>query len=124
MSSQRKAEVRRTTQETDIQLRLNIDGSGKASVKTGIPFLEHMLASLAKHGLFDLQIKARGDLEVDIHHTNEDVGLVVGQAAGTTFAISRSRLRMTTVSPAAARRMSSLARSRNSPTFTRFTDSS
>ena len=80
MRSQRKAEVRRTTQETDIRLRFNLDGSGKSLVKTGIPFLDHMLASLAKHGLFDLTIQARGDLEVDIHHTNEDVGIVLGQA--------------------------------------------
>lgn len=80
MSPQRKAEVRRTTQETDIRLRFNLDGSGKASVKTGIPFLDHMLASLAKHALFDLAIQARGDLEVDIHHTNEDVGITLGQA--------------------------------------------
>lgn len=80
MSSVRKAEVTRKTQETDIRLRLNIDGSGKASIKTGIPFLDHMLTSLAKHGLFDLEINARGDLDVDIHHTNEDVGIVLGQA--------------------------------------------
>lgn len=80
MRSPRKAEIRRTTQETDIQLRVNLDGAGRASVKTGIPFLDHMLTSLAKHGLFDLDIKARGDLEVDIHHTNEDVGITLGQA--------------------------------------------
>lgn len=80
MSSLRKAEVRRTTQETDIRVNLKIDGAGKASVKTGMPFLDHMLTSLAKHGLFDLQIQARGDLEVDIHHTNEDVGITLGQA--------------------------------------------
>lgn len=80
MSSQRKAEVRRTTQETDIRVRLNLDGGGNATVKTGMPFLDHMLTSLAKHGLFDLVITARGDLEVDIHHTNEDVGITLGQA--------------------------------------------
>lgn len=80
MSSQRKAEVRRTTQETDIRVKLNLDGSGRASVKTGMPFLDHMLTSLAKHGLFDLQIQAKGDLEVDIHHTNEDIGITLGQA--------------------------------------------
>lgn len=80
MSLQRKADVRRKTQETDIRLRLNLDGRGKASVKTGIPFLDHMLTSLAKHGLFDLEIQARGDLEVDIHHTNEDAGITLGQA--------------------------------------------
>lgn len=80
MNSQRKVEVRRTTQETDIRVQFNLDGSGKAVVKTGIPFLDHMLSSLAKHGLFDLSIQARGDLEVDIHHTNEDVGITLGQA--------------------------------------------
>ena len=80
MSPPRKADLRRTTHETDIRIRLNVDGSGKASLKTGIPFLDHMLASLAKHGLFDLEIQARGDLEVDIHHTNEDIGITLGQA--------------------------------------------
>lgn len=80
MSSSRKADVRRTTQETDIRVRLNLDGGGKASVKTGLPFLDHMLSSLTKHGLMDLEIQARGDLEVDIHHTNEDVGITLGQA--------------------------------------------
>ena len=80
MSLLRKSEVRRKTQETDICVKLAVDGQGKASVKTGIPFLDHMLASLAKHGLFDLEIQARGDLEVDIHHTNEDVGITLGQA--------------------------------------------
>lgn len=79
MSLQRKAEVRRTTQETDIRIKLNLDGSGWASVKTGMPFLDHMLTSLAKHGLFDLEIRAKGDLEVDIHHTNEDIGITLGQ---------------------------------------------
>lgn len=80
MSSQRKADVRRTTQETNIRIRLNVDGGGKTSVKTGIPFLDHMITSLGKHGLFDLDIQARGDLDVDIHHTNEDVGITLGQA--------------------------------------------
>ena len=80
MSSSKKVEVRRTTQETDIRMCLAIDGKGRASVKTGMPFLDHMLTSLAKHGLFDLEVRAKGDLEVDIHHTNEDVGIVLGQA--------------------------------------------
>ena len=80
MSLQRKAEVKRKTRETDIQIKLNVDGTGQSSVKTGIPFLDHMLASLAKHGLFDLDIQATGDLDVDIHHTNEDVGIVLGEA--------------------------------------------
>jgi imidazoleglycerol-phosphate dehydratase len=80
MRSQRKADVKRTTQETDIRVKLNVDGAGKTAVRTGIPFLDHMLASLGKHGLFDLSIQARGDLDVDIHHTNEDVGITLGQA--------------------------------------------
>lgn len=80
MTLRRKAQVKRKTKETDISVKLLLDGRGRASVKTGIPFLDHMLFSLAKHGLFDLEIKARGDLDVDIHHTNEDVGIVLGQA--------------------------------------------
>ena len=80
MRAKRKAKVRRTTRETDISMTLRIDGVGRSTVKTGIPFLDHMLTSLAKHGLFDLEIKAKGDLEVDIHHTNEDVGITLGQA--------------------------------------------
>lgn len=80
MKARREAKVRRTTRETDISITLKIDGAGRSTVKTGIPFLDHMLTSLAKHGLFDLEIKAKGDLEVDIHHTNEDVGITLGQA--------------------------------------------
>jgi len=79
MGAKRKAKVKRTTRETDITICLNLDGRGVASIKTGIPFLDHMLGSLAKHGLFDLEVRAKGDLEVDIHHTNEDVGIVLGQ---------------------------------------------
>lgn len=78
--SQRKAIVVRKTQETDIRVKLALDGMGRSSIKTGIPFLDHMLMSLTKHGLFDLDIKASGDLDVDIHHTNEDVGITLGQA--------------------------------------------
>lgn len=80
MSSLRKAEIRRKTQETDVRVRLQLDGRGRASIKTGLPFLDHMLTGLAKHGLMDLDIQARGDLEVDIHHTNEDIGITLGQA--------------------------------------------
>ncbi len=76
----RNATLKRKTSETDIQLTLCIDGSGKSKIDTQIPFLDHMLTLFAKHGLFDLQLKARGDLEVDIHHTNEDVGITLGQA--------------------------------------------
>lgn len=76
----RAAEVKRKTAETDIKIKLNVDGHGTSSISTGMPFLDHMLILLAKHGLFDLQVKAVGDLHVDIHHTNEDVGIVLGQA--------------------------------------------
>jgi imidazoleglycerol-phosphate dehydratase len=76
----RIAEVKRKTSETDIKIKLNVDGHGASSVNTGMPFLDHMLILLAKHGLFDLQVKATGDLHVDIHHTNEDVGITLGQA--------------------------------------------
>jgi len=76
----RIGKVGRQTKETSIQIELNLDGSGSSSISTGIPFLDHMLTSLSKHGLFDLTVKAKGDLEIDIHHTNEDVGIVLGQA--------------------------------------------
>ncbi|MBI4395416.1 MAG: imidazoleglycerol-phosphate dehydratase HisB [Candidatus Omnitrophica bacterium] len=78
--TKQKATVLRKTQETQIRISLSIDGSGKSQIKTGLPFLNHMLTSLAKHGLFDLEVNAKGDLEVDIHHTNEDIGIVLGQA--------------------------------------------
>ena len=76
----RRARVTRTTRETDITVRLNLDGRGQTTVKTGLPFLDHMLTLLGTHGVFDLSIAADGDLDVDLHHTNEDVGLVVGGA--------------------------------------------
>lgn len=77
---QRRAEVRRTTTETDIKLDLTLDGTGRAEVTTGIGFLDHMLTLFAHHGRFDLTVAARGDLAVDGHHTVEDIGLVLGQA--------------------------------------------
>lgn len=77
---ERTSEIRRTTGETDISVAINLDGSGKASVDTGIPFLDHMLNLFARHGFFDLEIKAKGDIEVDYHHTMEDLGIVLGQA--------------------------------------------
>jgi len=78
--TERRAEVKRTTNETDITLSLAIDGAGKADVATGIGFLDHMLTLFAHHGGFDLSVRATGDLEVDGHHTVEDVGLALGQA--------------------------------------------
>ncbi len=77
---ERKASICRTTKETDISVILDLDGTGKASVDTGIGFFDHMLDGFARHGLFDLEVKARGDLEVDCHHTIEDTGIVLGQA--------------------------------------------
>lgn len=76
----RKADIVRKTKETDISLSLNIDGRGDSTVDTGIGFLDHMLISFAKHGLFDLNVKVTGDLIVDCHHTIEDVGIVLGEA--------------------------------------------
>lgn len=76
----RVASVSRKTGETDIKIRLDIDGTGKSDINTGIGFFDHMLISFAKHGLFNLDIKATGDLIVDCHHTIEDVGIVLGEA--------------------------------------------
>jgi imidazoleglycerol-phosphate dehydratase len=73
-------EITRKTAETDITLKLSVDGTGKSCVDTGIGFFDHMLTLFSKHGLFDLEVKARGDLEVDCHHTVEDIGIVLGQA--------------------------------------------
>ena len=76
----RKATVERNTKETQIEVSLILDGKGKTELNIGIPFLEHMLEQVARHGLFDLSIKAKGDLEIDAHHTVEDVGITLGQA--------------------------------------------
>jgi imidazoleglycerol-phosphate dehydratase len=76
----RTASMTRTTSETDISLTLDLDGSGMAEVDTGIGFLDHMLTALARHALFDLTVRAQGDLQIDCHHTTEDVGIVLGRA--------------------------------------------
>jgi imidazoleglycerol-phosphate dehydratase len=76
----RKAEVSRSTKETRIGVRLNLDGAGRARIATGVPFLDHMLEQVARHGAFDLEVSAKGDLQVDAHHTVEDVGIALGQA--------------------------------------------
>jgi imidazoleglycerol-phosphate dehydratase len=80
MTTPRKATLARKTRETDIQLELNLDGSGQYEIGTGIAFFDHMLESFAKHGAFDLRLRATGDLDVDLHHTVEDVGIALGQA--------------------------------------------
>lgn len=76
----RRAEIRRTTRETDVAIAVNLDGTGHSEVATGIGFLDHMLDQIARHGLIDLIIRAEGDLHIDGHHTTEDVGITLGQA--------------------------------------------
>ncbi|HEY3755137.1 MAG TPA: imidazoleglycerol-phosphate dehydratase HisB [Opitutaceae bacterium] len=89
----RLAQVSRKTAETDIELSIDLDGSGEGKIDTGVPFFDHMLTLFAKHGLFDLAVKAKGDVAVDYHHTVEDVGLVLGgairQALGEKLGIRR-----------------------------------
>ena len=86
MSRQRSASIRRATKETQIALSLNLDGEGKAELDIGLPFLQHMLEQIARHGLFDLEITANGDLEIDAHHTVEDLGITLGQALAQALA--------------------------------------
>ena len=76
----RSAKVKRKTKETDIEVTINIDGSGKSNLDSGIGFLDHMLEQISRHGLFDIDIKAKGDLHIDAHHTVEDIGITLGQA--------------------------------------------
>ncbi|MCC7184360.1 MAG: imidazoleglycerol-phosphate dehydratase HisB [Rhodocyclaceae bacterium] len=78
----RKTQVSRDTAETRISVSVDLDGSGQSSIATGVPFLDHMLDQVARHGMIDLQIKAKGDLHIDAHHTVEDVGITLGQAVG------------------------------------------
>jgi imidazoleglycerol-phosphate dehydratase len=80
MSTQRTAEVTRNTNETQVRVSLNLDGSGRQKLNTGVPFLDHMLDQIARHGLIDLDIEAKGDLHIDAHHTVEDIGITLGQA--------------------------------------------
>jgi len=90
---ERKAAVERKTRETEVRVALDLDGTGQYEVTTGLPFFDHMLESFAKHGLFDLRLAARGDLQVDTHHTIEDVGITLGmavaQAVGDKRGITR-----------------------------------
>ena len=78
--TKRYARIKRATKETDIQLELAIEGKGASAISTGIPFMNHMLTLMAAHGFFDLTIKAKGDIEIDDHHTIEDIGIVLGEA--------------------------------------------
>lgn len=76
----RTASIKRKTNETSVSISLNVDGKGKSTIKTGVPFFDHMLTLFSKHGLFDLKVSAKGDIDVDYHHTVEDVGICLGQA--------------------------------------------
>ncbi|MCC6903588.1 MAG: imidazoleglycerol-phosphate dehydratase HisB [Polyangiaceae bacterium] len=91
--SERRARVERTTRETSVTVELDLDGTGQSSIDTPLPFLSHMLEQIARHGVIDVTVKAKGDVEVDGHHTTEDVGLVLGQAVrealGNRAGISR-----------------------------------
>ena len=89
----RRAVLERATRETDISISLNIDGKGRNKISTGIRFFDHMLELFAHHGAFDLQLKAKGDLDVDQHHTVEDVGIVLGQAFAEALGSKRGILR-------------------------------
>ncbi|ARQ44961.1 imidazoleglycerol-phosphate dehydratase HisB [Oxalobacter formigenes] len=80
MSASRTAEIVRNTNETKIRVVINLDGSGRQKLATGIPFLDHMLDQIARHGLIDLEVEADGDLQIDAHHTVEDIGIAIGQA--------------------------------------------
>jgi imidazoleglycerol-phosphate dehydratase len=96
MAATRRARRTRRTKETDIAVRFALDGSGKARVDTGLPFLDHMLELVAVHGLFDLTVKAKGDLEVDQHHTVEDLGLVFGGAVAEALGERKGIVRYAT----------------------------
>ncbi len=89
----RTAKVERKTKETDIKLYINLDGKGQYSIDTSIPFFDHMLSLMCKHGVFDIKLKAKGDIDIDYHHTIEDIGIVLGkalkQAIGNMKGISR-----------------------------------
>jgi imidazoleglycerol-phosphate dehydratase len=89
----RRATLRRATKETDIRLRLNLDGHGKSKITTGIRFFDHMLEQVARHGALDLAVTARGDLDVDQHHTVEDVGIALGEAVKKALGSKRGILR-------------------------------
>jgi imidazoleglycerol-phosphate dehydratase len=89
----RRATLRRTTRETDIRLRLDLDGHGKSQISTGVRFFDHMLEQIARHGALDLDLTARGDLDVDQHHTVEDVGIALGEAVKKGLGSKRGILR-------------------------------
>ena len=89
----RYAELARTTKETDIRIELDLDGTGKTDISTGVPFFDHMLDAFGRHGLFDLTVKAQGDIQIDAHHTVEDTGIVLGQAIAQALGDKRGIVR-------------------------------
>lgn len=91
--TERKASVTRNTLETQITVTVNLDGSGKADFKTGVPFLEHMLDQIARHGMMDIAVDAKGDLHIDAHHTVEDIGITLGQAVAKAVGDKKGILR-------------------------------
>lgn len=91
--SARTANIQRDTLETQIEAALNLDGSGRATLETGLPFLEHMLDQVARHGLMDITVRAKGDLKIDAHHTVEDIGISLGQAFAKAVGDKRGILR-------------------------------
>lgn len=91
--SARTATIHRKTRETDVRAEINLDGTGERSFRTGVPFLEHMLDQIARHGMIDLKVEADGDLEIDAHHTVEDVGITLGQALSEAWGDGRGIVR-------------------------------
>jgi imidazoleglycerol-phosphate dehydratase len=85
----RQADIQRNTQETRIRVRIDLDGSGRGSFRTGVPFLDHMLDQVARHGMIDLEVEAEGDLHIDAHHTVEDIGITLGQAVAKALGDKR-----------------------------------
>ena len=93
MAQHRVAEIKRKTAETDIALRLDIDGRGQSTIATGVPFFDHMLTLLAKHAMFDLEVTVKGDVDVDYHHTVEDVGIALGEAVRAAIGDKKGMVR-------------------------------
>lgn len=91
--NQRTAQVERNTLETQIKIKIDLDGTGKVSFSTGVPFLNHMLDQIARHGLIDMEIDAKGDLDIDAHHTVEDIGITLGQAFAIAIGDKKSIVR-------------------------------